>query len=251
MPESSRIDSSFFEYNGIRSDAMGLRIESRNIYGAPKFDKEFITIPGRDGELISSNRRFPNVQIAYTVFVPAASKQELMTKMTAIKAWLYTEPDRYHELRDTVDTEAFRKAVINTQLDVTQEVHRIGRFTVSFSCLPFRYLNSGTQTRTFSAAMPFMNPTPFMAKPLICVHMNGRTGTLKFTHGLIETDWEIANVSGAIFIDSEEMLIYADDTLLTEHVTGDGFPVFEPGATTVSFSGAITSVDVTPRWVTL
>ena len=176
---------------------------------------------------------------------------ELTEKMTAVKAWLYTEPDRYHELRDSEDTEAYRMAVINTQLDITQEVNRIGRFTVSFSCLPYRYLLSGTEKRTFSAAMRFVNPYPFTAKPFITVIGAGRSGTVKFTHGGEEKEWTINGVNGRLDIDSAEMIVTMDGAIANDRLEGDGFPVFEPGATTVSFSGAVTSMEITPRWVTL
>ncbi len=247
----ARITSGWFQYNGVRSDSMGIKVESRNVFGAPKYDAEFIAVPGRDGELINSNRRFSNVQITYTVFVPALSMAELTEKMTAVKAWLYTEPDRYHELRDSEDTEAYRMAVINTQLDITQEVNRIGRFTVSFSCLPYRYLLSGTEKRTLSAAMRFVNPYPFTAKPFITVIGAGRSGTVKFTHGGEEKEWTINGVNGRLDIDSAEMIVTMDGAIANDRLEGDGFPVFEPGATTVSFSGAVTSMEITPRWVTL
>ena len=61
----------FFEYNGIRSSDMGVRISSKNIFSAPKFDLAFQAIPGRDGELITSNNRFPNTTVSYTCFIPA------------------------------------------------------------------------------------------------------------------------------------------------------------------------------------
>ena len=247
----NRVTESYFEYNGVRSTELGLRIEGRNIFGSPRYDADFISIPGRDGELISPNRRFPNIQVVYTVFLPANSMADLMEKMTAVKSWLYREPDRYHILRDTADTEAYRKAVINAQLDVTQEVYRIGRFTISFSCLPFRYLNSGAETRTFSAAIPLMNPTPFTAKPLIRLNGNGRSGVLKLTHDGVETEWSIDGINGWIEIDSDEMIITSANGLANDRVTGDGFPLLKPGATTVSFSGSITSVELTPRWVVL
>lgn len=72
----TRITSGWFQYNGVRSDSMGIKVESRNVFGAPKYDAEFIAVPGRDGELINPNRRFSNVQITYTVFVPALSMAE-------------------------------------------------------------------------------------------------------------------------------------------------------------------------------
>lgn len=37
----------YFEYNGARSDDMGLRIESKNVFSAPKYDAKFTAVPGR------------------------------------------------------------------------------------------------------------------------------------------------------------------------------------------------------------
>ena len=216
-----------------------------------QYEVRFQSIPGRNGDLILPNGRYPNAQVTYSVFLPAKTLPELQRKLTAVKAWLYTEPDRYHELRDSEDTEAYRMAVINTQLDITQEVNRIGRFTVSFSCLPYRYLLSGTEKRTFSAAMRFVNPYPFTAKPFITVIGAGRSGTVKFTHGGEEKEWTINGVNGRLDIDSAEMIVTMDGAIANDRLEGDGFPVFEPGATTVSFSGAVTSMEITPRWVTL
>ena len=51
----------YFEYKGIRSSDMGLRIESKEVFSAPKYEVDFIEIPGRDGYLISGGGRFPNV----------------------------------------------------------------------------------------------------------------------------------------------------------------------------------------------
>ena len=96
-----------------------------------------------------------------------------------------------------------------------------------------------------------MNPTPFTAKPLIRMNGNGRSGMLKLTNNGTEQEWMIDGITGWIEIDSDEMIVYTEDGLANDRVTGDGFPLLQPGATTVSFAGAITSVELTPRWVVL
>lgn len=121
----------YFIYNGINSADMGVRISSKNIFSAPKYDLKFESIPGRDGDLISPNGRFPNTTISYTCFIPAKSIQELADKVTALKCWLYNEPDRYHTLSDSYDTSFFRKAVFNNKLDISDEINKIGVFTVN------------------------------------------------------------------------------------------------------------------------
>ena len=49
---------SYFVFNGISSESMGIRIQSKSVYSTPKYDLSLTSIPGRDGELISPNGRF-------------------------------------------------------------------------------------------------------------------------------------------------------------------------------------------------
>ena len=165
----------YFEYNGIRSSDMGVRIISKNIFSAPKFDITFNSIPGRDGDLISSNNRYPNTTVSYTCFIVAKSIQELSEKVTAVKCWLYTEPDRYHPLSDTYDTKHFRKAVFNNKLDISDQLNKIGTFTVNFSCHPMRFSHDGQKTLTYTASsFVLTNPYPVKAKPYIKIYGAGK-----------------------------------------------------------------------------
>ena len=244
--------SNYFVYNNVRSDIMGLRIESKNVFSAPKYEAEFHAIPGRDGEIIIPNRRFPNVQVTYTVFLPAKSLTELSQKLTAVKAWLFTEPDRYHELRDSYDTTAFRYGVINTALDIQEQLNRIGMFTVSFSCLPFKYLLSGSEPEVFTAdSFTIVNPTPFTAKPLIRLTGQARTAEFKFVHDDVEQTWTIDGMNGPLDIDSDIMLIHSNGTPMNDKVEGPGFPLLLPGSTLIKKVGGIASITITPRFITL
>lgn len=127
----------YFTYNGVKSSDMGIRIESKNVFSSPKYDVAFESIPGRHGDLIMGGGRYPNVQITYSVFVPAKTVSELASKITAIKGWLYAGQNAYHELTDTYDNAFFRKAVFASNLDIEDELNRIGTFTVSFPACRF------------------------------------------------------------------------------------------------------------------
>lgn len=240
-----------FTFNGIRSSDLGVRIMSKNIFSAPKYDLSFQSIPGRDGDLISPNGRFPNVQVSYTCFVPAKSISELADKLTDIKAWLYTEPDRYHELTDTYDTKFLRKAVFNNKLDIEDECNKIGTFTVAFSCQPFRYLISG-QAKSGYAESGFIlkNPYPFAAKPYL--KLNGRgSGTLVIQSETSNKIWTFSTLNGYTECDSELMNFYHDTEPKNDTVEGDGFPQFLPGDNTITFDGGITDIEIIPRWRTI
>ena len=243
----------YFTYNGVSSLDMWLRIESKNVFSAPKYESRFQSIPGRDGDLVLPFGRFPNVQVTYSVFLPAKSAAELQTKITAVKAWLFTEPDRYHELRDTYDTECFRRAVINTSLDIEDQLNKIGVFTVSFSCLPFRYLDSGQEAVTITnggGSGSLLNPTAFSSRPLIRVNGSG-DGTLTILNRNGMQKIQMTGIDSFLYIDSEQMNCYRMTVPMNDAVTADSFPVLASGSNVIGFSGGVTSVVITPRWVTL
>ena len=210
----------YFTYNGVKSSDMGIRIESKNVFSSPKYDVAFESIPGRHGDLIMGGGRYPNVQITYSVFVPAKTVSELASKITAIKGWLYTGQNAYHELTDTYDSVFFRKAVFASNLDIEDELNRIGTFTVSFSCLPFRYSSAGQTPVTIIT-----------------------NSSLKI--------WQVKSVDGYVDIDSEQMNCFKGTVLKNDKVSGTGFPLLEPGTNYIVFSGGVTSVKITPRWCTL
>lgn len=230
---------------------MGIRISDKNIFSAPKFDLAFQAIPGRDGELITSNNRFPNTTVSYTCFIPAKSIRELSEKVTAVKAWLYTEPDRYHTLSDSYDTEFFRKAVFNNKLDITDQVNKIGIFTVNFSCHPMRYSYAG-QTKTTYTKSGFMltNPYPFKSKPYLKLNGYGE-GRLTVQSASNTAIWTFSALNGYTECDSELMNFYHGTEPKNDKVSGEGFPCFYPGENAVAFDGGITSVEVIPRWWTV
>ena len=59
----------YFTYNGRSSADFGLHIEKKDVFSAPEYDAEFISIPGRSGDIINPNRRFSNIKVTYTVFL--------------------------------------------------------------------------------------------------------------------------------------------------------------------------------------
>lgn len=241
----------YFVYNGIRSSDMGIKISGKTIFSAPKYDLAFQAIPGRDGELISPNGRFPNITLSYTCFIPAQSIQELSEKITAVKAWLYTEPDRYHTLSDSYDTVFFRKAVFNSKLDISDQVNKIGVFTVNFSCHPLRYSYAGQAKVTYTeSGFVLRNPYPVQAKPYF--KLNGRgEGTLTIQTASNTAIWKFSTLNGYTECDSELMNFYHDNQSKNDTVEGEGFPLLSPGDNAISFDGGIESVEVIPRWVML
>jgi phage-related protein len=86
----------FLTYKGRSSTDLGLHIEKKAVFSAPEYDAEFISIPGRSGDIVNPNRRFSNIKVTYTVFLARKNTAALAFVLRDIKGWLYSEPDRYH-----------------------------------------------------------------------------------------------------------------------------------------------------------
>ena len=241
----------YFVYNGVSSLDMGLRIESKKVFSAPEYDVTFQSIPGRKGDLILPNGRYPNVQVTYSVFLPAKSIAELAEKITKVKAWLYGEQNTYHTLSDSYDTLYTRKAVYFGSLDIEDQLNRIGVFTVSFSCQPFRYSVDGTEPITLTqSGSTVTNPESFASLPILTLTGEG-TVTLTIQGVGQNKSWVFTGLDGSIVCDSEQMNFYSGTTPMNDKVSGDGFPRLQPGVNTISWVGTVTSLVVQPRWVTL
>ena len=240
----------YFVYKGIKSSDMGLRIESKDVFSAPEYEVEFLSVPGRHGDLIGGEGRFPNTQVTYSVFLPAKSISELSQKITAVKGWLYSGLNKYHTLSDTYDTDFTRSAVYAGKLDIEDELNRIGVFTISFSCQPFRYSVEGEKSQLVGNGTSLTNPYPFQSHPLIRVVGSGE-GTLTIQSADSNATWIFTDIEGYVEIDSEMMNCYKDTEPKNDTVSGEGFPILHPGENSFSFSGGITGIYVQPRWCSI
>ena len=119
-------------------------------------------------------------------------------------------------------------------------------FTVNFRCKPFLHLYSGETAQEIQSGDFLLNPTGIQAKPLITITGSGDITLLVGTQII-----ELTGIEDGIILDSELQEAYYGDTLLNANMTG-AFPVLGEGNTAISWTGgAVTSVSIKPRWVTL
>lgn len=243
---------SYFTYNGRSSADFGLHIEKEDVFSAPSYDAEFISIPSRSGDIINPNRRFSNINVTYTVFLARKNTAALASVLRDIKGWLYSKPDRYHELSDSYDAEYFRYGVISGTLDIEEQLNKVGSFTVTFNCKPFKYSFAGQQTiAEGNPRLTVTNPTTFDSRQYIKIYGSGTVRLMIMPDGQGTTTWVISAVDEYIEIDSELMNCFKDTVLKNDTVTGDGFPMLKPGTTTIACAGNVRRIEIVPRWCCL
>ena len=185
------------------------------------------------------------------MFLTRKNAAALASVLRNIKGWLYAEPDRYHELTDSYDSEYFRYGVISGSLDIEEQLNKVGSFTVTFNCKPYKYSYAGQQTvAADDSTLTVTNPTAFESRPYIKLYGSGAV-TLNISSGGSTSSWTISDIDEYIEIDSELMNCYKGTVLKNDTVTGDGFPALKSGVSTIACVGDVTRIEVIPRWCCL
>lgn len=213
----------------------GIKVEKRPIIPKPQRNIQYVEVPGRSGSLKIDDATYKDIIIP----VQCGFKDEFVAdKADRIKSWLDSgegplilsnQPDKYY------------LAHVSDQIDISQEFKVFGKFLVNFRCKPFKY-DLDNSVITLTAAGTVTNPGTVASEPIIVVTGNG--SIILTINGI---DIQITGVSGTLTIDSVLKDAYKDTVLLNSQMNGD-FPVLISGYNTISWTGAVTSVQITPNW---
>lgn len=219
----------------------GLYISGSNVFNAPERAYDVITIPGRNGALLGSERRLDNIEVSYPAFIYS----DLKNNIAGLRSFLLSRVG-YKRLIDTYHPSEYRLGYYAGGLDAEMTAKLdAGQFDLTFNCKPQRFLLSGDTPVTLTASGTVTNPTLFDAQPLIRVYGTGSITVNGVTITISEAD-------GYTDIDCELMEAYKGSVLKNYAISLDStdFPVLSSGNNTITLNG-VTSATITPRWWTL
>lgn len=133
-------------FNGISSKDVGIHVETYPDYVAPQREYQTVEIPGRHGKYLLSSGVFPNVERSYQISFGDEYKT-VENKQRTVASWLMS-PDGYARLEDAYEPGYFRMAVFQGPLEIANIYNHGGRATITFDCLPQRYLTVGENAHT-------------------------------------------------------------------------------------------------------
>lgn len=232
-----------FQYGARSSSEFGVFISGSGVYDAPERDLEYMTIPGRSGDLIIDKKRFKNIAIEYPAFIP----NKFTDKWDAFKAYMM-QFSTYQRIEDTYDQTHYRMGILRGGLEPdVVAVRRAASFSVEFECKPQRWLKTGEKTLTYITGGVIYNPTLYNAKPLLVVTGYGQVVIGDFRVVIAQ------HTNNRIWIDCDLQDAWFGTSNLNDKITlPDGvFPEIIPGSVPVTFSTTIESVQITPRWWTI
>lgn len=230
-------------FGGVNSCDFGIYLTDIRIADSPKRDVSFLSVPGRNGDLIVDNNRWHNVDITYSLAIAT----EFSGYFDAFKAALLSKSG-YQVLMDSIYPDYFRMAIVKEPIQPkTMRFNHTGTFDVTFHCKPQRYLKSGQYSHTITEATT-LHGGGFAAKPLITVYGSG-AGTL--TIG--DTTVEIKDMADQLTLDCDLQTAYRQvGDAAPENMNGSiyapNFPELGKEENPISWTGGVTKIDIIPRW---
>lgn len=223
-------------FNNVSADSLGLLISGEGTFNAPALDGSSYTIPGRNGTLFLSNKRYNNITVKYPALLKSSANA------ASLRAWLLSTQG-YKRLSDDYHIDEFRMARYSGGVDFDMWFNNLrGEVTLSFDCKPQRFLTSGEATVSAVNEGTITNPTQFDALPLIQITGSG-AGELDI-NGYVVT---FSDIDGSVTLDCDIMDAYKGLTPKNNTMSGE-FPILSPGSNGVEWDGGITAVSITPRW---
>lgn len=159
-------------------------------------------------------------------------------KKDEIYAWL----KGYGVLRTVIDKDGYFKASVVSSLDLEDD-KGLEYFPVTFKINPpFLFLDSGLTPVTLTNGQKLINPGTHTAEPQIKIV---GTGDINLT--VNGKAFKITGLVSDLIIDSELQHSYNATSDLDGKVLGE-YPILSLGENTISWSGNVTKVEITPNW---
>ncbi len=224
---------------------LALLIAEKGSYKGASRDITYTSVPGRNGDLLTDNGRYKNINIPYKLSL-LNNTEHTFTELThKIKGWLLSESG-YFRLWDSYDNKYFRLASYSDEVNIEQDLRETGTISLTFNCKPFKYSFEGQNAIVFTAAGSLYNAEFFPSLPYIKI-----TGSGTVTLFINNTSFTFTDIDGYIEIDSEIMNAYKGTVAQNNKMTGSGFPSLAPGNNSISWVGNASSIEIVPRWCCL
>ncbi len=251
----------YFSFNGRRSTDYKMYNQTAPVYSLPERQIEWITVPGRAGDLLVEQGGYSNVLVSYDCFFEGGPAQGSL-----ISGWLYGAGG-YADLRDSYLPGVFRRATFAGPLEFTYigQGRQIGKGTIAFTCKPQLYTDEGQKPIELpivdgsfdtTGLGVIYNPYPFASWPLI--QIEGRASQIVTVQNAAGVKRLRCSTMDRAEVDCEMMNMHRGDTNLNSYLDVlTDFPTLEPGENIISMSRKAeiddgsapkAKLSIVPRW---
>lgn len=200
-----------------------------------------VQIAGTNREIVDMEDAWECYDQPYSMYIGDGSKDSIQEALSNVARVLFK--NGWQVLLDDYEPDYYRLAYYQGGFDVENRYTRLGKFDISFRCRPERYLAAGNGDISVSSGGTVKNPTTFPAKPLIHITGSG-SGTLT----VAGTVMSFTGITDYLNIDCDTMDVYRQAAENKNNLMTGSFPVLPSGNSTVTFTGGIATVTITPRF---
>jgi predicted phage tail component-like protein len=231
-----------FMFNGKDSfQDFGIYVEKRPNIPSPKRRVTYIEVPGRDSMLRRDEETYEDI----TLSVECSLIGDPYSKISGIKSWLLNAGES--DLIFSYQPERKYIAQVVNSIDFEVVLKITSHFVILFNCQPFQYATVNVPVSiTDGSVYSLYNPGTVKSLPIIKVNGSG-SGSLTVNGKSVH----LTNIDESVILNSDLQETYKDTgtELLNKNTTKTGkYPLLLPGENTISFSGGITSLEITPNW---
>lgn len=218
-------------FKDIDSRELGIYMERCPERISPKRRDETFTIPGRHGNLTTTDGAFETYIRSAEFIVKDEKRIDEICAHFKGSGWLIfdSEPDRKY------------KARVANQVEFSHIILHFKRFVVEFEVQPFAY-DVCEQTIVKAGPFSIFNMGTAEAEPIITIYGSG-TITLYVNNQSIV----LKEITSNITIDSEMQNVYSDSTSMNNRMSGD-FPILSLGENYITWLGNVTRLEIQPNW---
>lgn len=220
------------EFNGYTGQHYGILFYDYPVISPGKKRYDTFSVPGMQGALISESNGRENAAIQCTFAIISDRVHEVCRELGR---WL----DSAGILKFSDSPDAFYEVLVTDTGDMERELFRYGRYTVTFTVLPYEFMEDGQEAveektiyNQYQLCMPLYE---IEGEGKCTLNVNGNTMT--------------ANVGQNLTIDSRLMIAYRNDGVnQSTAVYGEYERVWMPnGENTIEITNGF-KLRVKPRW---
>lgn len=218
-------------FKDINSLELGLYIERCPAKISPKRRDETFTVPGRHGNLTTTDGAFESYIRSTEFIVKDKKKIDEICAHFKGSGWLIfsSEPDRKY------------KARVANQIEFSHIIRRFKRFVVEFEIQPFGY-DVFEQTLVKTAPFSLFNIGTFESEPIITIFGNGNIELYVNNQNIY-----LKEIAGSITIDSEMQNAYNGAASMNNKMSGE-FLILSLGENHITWLGNVTKLEIQPNW---
>lgn len=227
----------YIVFNGQTNIDTGVLIKTRPSKPSPTMKYEEIEAPGRDG-LLYKEKGYGDIDISISFNFVSKTPEKWDKDFRKVKKWLLGNEDKNLKFSD--DLEVFYKVNKVTIETPERVMKRLGRFTVTFTCEPYVYLEDGKDEINLTNNIYNYNET---SKPIYLIYGEGYLN-LNVNGKVINV-----NVGQKIIIDTNLGLCFREDGSINNVALKGMYKdlYLKEGENTFSWTGSF-QIKIIPNW---